>query len=106
MANFGGGGSIKDLRFKIYIFYIQLRFNAFKCSIPLPYSLSKEGNLHLERIKRFKERSMGSNVQFLSISTCSMQRLTPSAKRETYIWEGSKGSRMSLLNKLNRLVDF
>jgi hypothetical protein len=41
---------------------VQGTFNGFKCSIPLhfdmlnatPYSLSKEGNLLLGRIKRFK----------------------------------------------------
>jgi hypothetical protein len=31
----------------------------FKSSIPLPYSLSKEGNLILKRMNRFK----GSNIQ-------------------------------------------
>ena len=104
MANFWSGGSIKDLWFKLFTFYISQvqivqMFNVFKegskgsgldtppasaldlllslggrlCvgtsaaadrrpAIPLHfdmlnatlYSLSKEGNLHLGRIKRFK----------------------------------------------------
>ena len=51
------------------------------------------------------------SVQFLSISTCSMQRLNPSPKRETYLLEESnecskkfncsKESSLNILRSLN-----
>jgi len=54
MKNHSIGGMVQKVQGKFNT------FNRFKSSIPLPYSLSKEGNLNVERMNGFNS---SRNVQ-------------------------------------------